>query len=380
MKTVALLYDHRLNVGGVESHLLGLLRHIPGDRYRFVLISQASDHFSAKVAALGGKVIQYAGWNGLNPLSILALAGILRKEKIDLVHAHSPVAALSGRLAAGWLGIPAVVTVHLPVTLYHGQLQTWRARFGRWLYTGIDRILNGSTACLIYVSQRVRDRCVAEGLSPASNSMVIPVGIPLAEFKPRPDQAALRAQLRAPAGPGPAVITFVGRLNEQKGVDVLLEAAQQMTNQQVHFQLWLVGDGPLRPSLEKQVRDLRLENRVCFWGWQENVAQYLQASDLFVLPSRYEAMPISLLEALACGLPAVVTKVGENEAIVQAEANGLVVTPENAAELAGALARLVNSADLRKKMAKNALSSARRFDEGATARQVEEVYRRLSRP
>ena len=378
MKTVALLYDHKLNVGGVESHLMGLLRHIPGDLYRFVLISQASDHFAAKVAALGGKVIHYAGWNGLNPLSILALAGILRKEKIDLVHAHSPVAALSGRLAARWLGIPAVVTVHLPVTLYHGQLQTRRARFGRWLYTGLDRILNDRTACLIYVSQKVRDRCVTEGLSPVSNSIVIPVGIPLDEFTPCPDIAALRAQLGAPpAGAGPALITFIGRLSEQKGVDILLEAAKRLDAQQVRFKLWLVGDGPLRARLEQQVRELRLENKVHFWGWQENVAQYLQASDLFVLPSRYEAMPISLLEALACGLPVVVTKVGENETIVQAEANGLLVAPENAAELAEALARLINSADLRQEMAKNALSLARQFDEVTTAKQVEKVYQRF---
>ncbi len=379
MKTVALLYDHRLNVGGVESHLLGLLRHMPGDQYRFVLISPVSDAFAARVSALGAKVIRFTRWNGLNPLAVRALGAVLRREKIDLVHAPSPIAALSGRLAARGLGIPAVVTVHLPVTMYHGIRQTWRARFGRWLYTALARLLNhsGATACLIYVSQQVRDRCVADGLSPASNSIVIPVGIPLAKFKPCTDRAALRAWLGVPAENGPALITFVGRLSEQKGVDVLFEAARLVAARQVNFQLWLVGDGPLRPGLEKQARELGLEARIRFWGWQEDVTPYLQASDLFVLPSRYEAMPISLLEALACGLPAVVTKVGENEEIVRGETNGLVVAPENAPELAEALARLVTSTDLSRKMAQNAPGSAAHFDEAVTAQRVEGVYREV---
>jgi glycosyltransferase involved in cell wall biosynthesis len=358
---------------------MGLLRNIPGDEFRFVLISQVSDTFAAKVSAFGVKVIRFARWNGLNPLAVRALAEVLHREKIDLVHAHSPVAALSGRLAARRLGIPAVVTVHLPVTQYHGMLQTRRARFGRWLYTGLDRILNhSSTAHLIYVSQKVRDTCVAQGLSPASNSMVIPVGIPLAQFRPCPDRAILRSQLGASAEPASAVITFVGRFDEQKGLDVLFEAAKQLAAQQLDFQLWLVGDGPLRPGLEKQAREPGMETRVRFWGWQEAVTPYLQASDLFVLPSRYEAMPISLLEALACGLPAVVTRVGENEEIVRAETNGLVVPPEAAAELAAALARLVSSPGLRQQMARNAPGSVARFDEEETARQVEQVYREVT--
>jgi glycosyltransferase involved in cell wall biosynthesis len=376
LKTVALLYDHKLDVGGVESHLLGLLRNMAGDPFRFVLISQVSDPFAAKMSALGAKVIRFGRWNGLNPLAVRALAAILRKEKIDLVHAHSPLAALSGRLAARWLGIPAVVTVHLPVTQDHGILQTRRARLGRWLYTGLDRILNHCcTARLIYVSQKVRDSCVGQGLSPASNSRVIPVGIPLAQFTPCPDRAALRMRLGAPTEPAGPVITFVGRFNEQKGLDVLFEAAKQLAAQQVDFQLWLVGDGPLRPGLESQAREPGLETRVRFWGWQEAVAPYLQASDIFVLPSRYEGMPISLLEALACGLPAVVTRVGENEETVQDGENGLEVTPGNAGELADALARLVASPELREQMGRKAPASVARFDEAETARKVEQVYR-----
>jgi len=373
MKTVALLYDHTLDVGGVESHLLGLLRNMPKDEYRFIIISQTSAGFAEKAKALGAQIIEYRRWGGLDPRAALGLAGILRREKVDLVHAHSPTAALAGRLAARWSGVPAVVTVHLPVTQYHGIRTTPRARLGRWIFTELDRLLNYSaTNRLVYVSQRVRDECVRQRLSPAAISDVIPVGIPLERFRQPFDRQALRRELGAATED--VILTFAGRLDEQKGVNVLLEAAAIFMPRLTCARLWIVGQGPLRPPLEGQAHSLGLESAAHFWGKRDDVERILAASDLFVLPSRYEALPIALLEALAAGLPAVATQVGEVESVVQDGVNGFTVLPGDAAALAGAIERLAASAALRQRMGEKAREMAMRFDERVTFQQLEKIY------
>jgi glycosyltransferase involved in cell wall biosynthesis len=373
LKTVALLYDHMLDVGGVESHLLGLLRQAPADRYRFVLVAQTSRQFAARAREWGARVIDYRRWQGLDPRSATGLARLFKQEKVDLVHAHSPMAALSGRLAARWRHLPAVVTIHLPVMQYHGLRQSGRARLGRWLYTVLDRWLNYTASTrLVYVSQQVRDQLVTARHSPAARSLVIPVGIPLDDFLRPHDRQALRQELEA--RPEDVILTFVGRLDEQKGVDTLLDAAAIALPNAASARLWIIGDGPLRADLANRAHRLSLMSRVRFWGRQEGVARFLWASDLFVLPSRFEALPVALLEALACGLPVIATQVGETGSVVQEGVNGFLVPSGDAAALAQSMRRLIESPSLRQQMAVNACQTSERFDEKLAVCRLIEVY------
>lgn len=136
---------------------------------------------------------------------------------------------------------------------------------------------------------------------------------------------------------------FVGRLAEQKGVDLLLEAASLLKSRDYSFSLDIVGDGPLRDSLESMTSIRGLSELVKFSGKvpPTEVARHLVAGDLFVLPSRYEGMPGSLLQAFSHGLPAVVTKVSGSEEIVD-EHTGWVVSPEDPMELAEAIATAID--------------------------------------
>jgi len=372
VKTIAILYERELDYGGVETHLLALLRKLPTDGFSFVIISPVSKRFREAAQSLGARVHPFAHWSAFNPFALFELTSVLKREAVDIVHAQSPIAAAPGRLAAWMLGLPAVVTVHLPVTRYHGTRQTLRARSGRWIYVNLDRLLNHAmTDRLVYVAQRVRDESVASGLSPAERSIVIPNGINLEEFQQGVDRDSLRRSFNLPQGA--RVITFIGRLDEQKGLDLLLEATAGVEGVEV----WLVGDGPVRAELQRLATKLGIDDRVKFWGYQAQIERYLYASDIFVLPSRYEGMPIVLLEALAAGIPCVVSRVGDNDLVVEDGKHGLVVPPNDATALAKALNLLLLSPEMYRQMSEAAVRRSEDFGDDRMARRYSEVYRAL---
>lgn len=375
MKTIALLYDQVLDIGGVEQHLLGLLRCADSARFRFVFLSQTSPAFARQAEALGARVVPHARWRITDRGSIPQLAEALRAAGADLVHAHSPTAAAIVRLAARRLSLPALVTVHAPVFRYHGDLRTLRASTGRQVYIALDRWLNFThPAPLVYVSQAVRDECVARRISPAGKSMVIPNGIDLARFACAEEKASLRRELGVET-PDPLLI-YTGRLSREKGVDVLLEAAAMLKDQGAALSLWLVGEGGERPALEAQVSRLGLEKCVRLWGWQAQVERFLCAADIFTLPSRSEALSVALLEALAAGLPVVVTQVGDSPHLAQGGA-GLAIPPDDPAGLSQALRQLIDSPELRARMGAAARLCAAEFSLDKMAAQVQNQYARL---
>jgi glycosyltransferase involved in cell wall biosynthesis len=370
------LYERELDFGGVETHLLALLRKLPADEFSFVVVAPVSRRFREAAQSLGARIYPFARWSAFNPLALIKLTRVLKREAVDLVHAQSPIAAAPGRLAARMLGLPALVTVHLPVTQYHGTRRTIRARSGRWIYVNLDRLLNyAMTDRLVYVAQRVRDESVASGLSPAERSIVIPNGIDLEGFHGSVDRDGLRRSFNLPQAA--RVITFIGRLDEQKGLDLLLEATAHLEMGEEGVEVWLVGDGPERAVLQRLATKLGVGGRVKFWGYQTHIERYLYASDIFALPSRYEGMPVVLLEALAAGVPCVVSQVGDNDLVIEDGKQGLVVPPDDTAALAKALNLLLLSPETRRQMSKAAVRRSEDFSDTHMAQRYAEVYRVL---
>jgi glycosyltransferase involved in cell wall biosynthesis len=157
-------------------------------------------------------------------------------------------------------------------------------------------------------------------------------------------------------------MVFVGRLTHQKGIDIFLRALHRLDGG-VPVEAELVGDGGARLDLQNLVKQLGLENRVHFEGWssREDVLAYYQGADIFVMPSRDEGMPNALLEAMACGLPVIATRVSGNEELVQDGVTGLLVPPDDPCALGKALERLVKNEDLRRMMGKAGRGSAERI-------------------
>jgi glycosyltransferase involved in cell wall biosynthesis len=149
----------------------------------------------------------------------------------------------------------------------------------------------------------------------------------------------------------------VARLEYSKGIDVLLHAWKRMMLTSAEWQaqleprLLLVGDGVLQPQLKRMVMELNIQDSVEFLGLRTDIIDLLQQSWGYVLPSRGEGMPNALLEAMACGLPCIATRVSGSEDILVDGVNGLLVESEQPVELAHALRRLVEDADLAQRLA-----------------------------
>jgi glycosyltransferase involved in cell wall biosynthesis len=194
------------------------------------------------------------------------------------------------------------------------------------------------------------------------NGIRVPESVPTA--KP-----ALRAELVR--GRPDYVVLTPARLHPQKGHATLLAAAARVPD----ATFVLAGDGPLRAELEEKARELGLAGRCVFLGHRSDVADLLAAADLVVLPSLFEGLPVSVLEAMAARRPVVATAIGGTDEAISHELTGLLVAPSDAAALAAAIQRVQSDPALARRLAAAGRERVEReFSSVTTAREVMKVY------
>ncbi len=371
--TVAFTYGFPFSAGGVEAHVLSLVDH--GDRSRFgwLVIGGAGEEFRSLASQREVPIVPWRTprWPG-DIGAALRLLKILKRHRVGLLHAHGPrglvQAAVAGRLA----GIPVVSTVHLPVQFLIRGHGAW-ARFKLGAYRLLDRILvRHLVPRTIFVSSSVCRESVSRRLVLGERARVVRNGVELARFQGAHDRVEVRRALGIPEAA--VVACFVGRLEAQKGVDTLVEAFATLPVEVLDLYLLVAGDGSLRSGLEERVRGFGRHDRVRFLSFRKDVERVLGASDIFVLPSRFEAMPIALIEAMATGLPSVVTDVGDNAEMVGDAGLGLVVPPGDVRALAGGVDRLARAPEARREMGVRAREAARRYSAEVATQGVEQVY------
>ena len=213
-------------------------------------------------------------------------------------------------------------------------------------YNVLDKCSLRLCRSVIAVSEGIRDELVRSGLS-ASRIAVIPNAV--APSCGGAALEALRQQRRGSLGIGAneRVVGYLGRLSEEKGLVHLIEAIAAMRSATTPVRLLLVGDGPQRAALERQVRALGLGGLVVFAGFQTDAETWLPAFDIFALPSLTEGTPMALLEAMAAGVPVIASAVGGVPKVVTDGVNGLLVPPADVAALVGGLQTLIGNPELR---------------------------------
>jgi glycosyltransferase involved in cell wall biosynthesis len=239
-------------------------------------------------------------------------------------------ANIYGTLVGRFSGIPAVVTSRRDT----GFSRNWRLRlFEQWLVNPlVDRV--------VAVSPTIADATRRErGLRP-ERILTIENGVDVSALEA---SLHLRDESRRAWGLAPETpaVGVVGHLSPIKGHADFLQAAAQVAAADPRVRFFLVGDGPLRPSLEALAGALGMADRVVFTGARKDAARLLAMLDIFVLPSHAEGMSNALLEAMAMGLPVVATAVGGNPDVVRDGVTGLLVPPRQPRALAGALAELL---------------------------------------
>jgi glycosyltransferase involved in cell wall biosynthesis len=345
------------------------------------------DRFEVTIfAANGGRLLDEASAEGLevirlehmrpeiSPLEDRRCVGELiemfQDQAFDLVHTHSAKAGAVGRIAARRTGVPAIVhTFHgFP---FHG----FQSRARRAAYIRAERRLGRSTDMFFAVGAQtaadaVRLRIAAPERVRAILSPVASDVVPLT----RTSRAEARRLLHVP--PGMRVVGSVGRLDYQKAPHDLIEAVASIESMPV-CAVW-IGDGPLRPKMERLIRDKGLSDRFLLVGERDDVSRLLPAFDVFAMSSLYEGLPCAVVEAMLCGIPVVATAVNSVPEVVIPGATGLLARAGDASSLSSALDHLLKEPEEGARMAAAARDLVGdRFTGEVLGRELTEVYDHL---
>jgi glycosyltransferase involved in cell wall biosynthesis len=252
--------------------------------------------------------------------------GIVRRRRVDVIDASEPVGGgVAAVILSRLTGVPVAAELQ-------GELLALSPDDFSWLRIkrtrAVTRFILGRARAVRCVAARIRDQALSVGIAP-DKLHVVPSRVDTALFDPA-RWAVRRRQWRSAWGwSAHPVVVFVGRLVVHKAVDDILWAWPLIRERCPEARLLLVGDGPLADELHHQAADLELRDAVRFFGSADfdEVPGLLAAGDVFLSPSLDEGMPRTLLEAMAMGLPAVVTAVGGNTEVVQVDRTGFLIPP-----------------------------------------------------
>jgi glycosyltransferase involved in cell wall biosynthesis len=317
-----------------------------------VVIACGSGYYVEKLRQEGFSVLENPIARSMNPVlhvaEIWRTYRLLRRERFDVVHVHTPIAALVGRVAAWLARVPIrIYTAHgfyfhegMPPAKqrFHILLERFGARFGDFIMT---------------VSGEDEETALKERIAKPGRVETIYNGVDVRLFDPAMFPSSSQNDVRTKLGiPHNArVVGFVGRLVREKGILELVQAIAQLTQEFPDIRLLVVGDvlksdyDAGKDEFMSEARRLNVHENIVFAGMVDDTRPYLAAMDIFCLPSYREGMPVSLLEAMAMARPCVATNIrGCREEIVNG-ACGLLVPPRNARALADAIAALLRNPD-----------------------------------
>jgi glycosyltransferase involved in cell wall biosynthesis len=363
----------RMNTGGVAVLIAELFKGYDRQAFEFALITgrcQSGEEDYLQAHGLNLNEIQVSSMNrSLNPLkdlvAFIRILKIINKLKPDVVHTHTSKAGLLGRIAAK-VASPSSKVVHT----FHGHLlQGYFSKLATMLIVLTENYLARISDVLISMGNHVKNELLAVGIGEDHKYQVLFPGVADSGLSTiSPEVSAFKSKYS-----GEIICTFVGRLSTIKRCDRIIELAKlaEVQSQSIHFVI--IGDGELRSELEAKSQNLPIS----FLGWQSNSAQWLAISDIAVLLSDNEAVPLAMIEAGLAGLPVVATNVGSMADVVIDGVNGLL-TSSKVDEIGAALLKLAQDPKLRQEMGTAGQNLARsRFSTQAMISAHQEIYSQL---
>lgn len=318
-----------LGQGGAERQLLYMLQALQkaGVETRVICLTRG-EIYQSRIESMGVEV-EWVGASGSRLKRLQNVVKSLRKNRPDIVQSAHFYTNIYAAAAGKFLGIKSIGAIRNDLTSEIGADRI----FGKWQVRLPDHLIANSELAL----RRAKDF----GIPPQK-----------IDFVKNAVHLGGDSQITAIENKRTINVLYVGRLAEQKRPEIFVELAFYLSQNapELDLRFRMAGEGPLLENLKKQVTDYRLpENAVSFLGNRPDVLPLYQESDLLVLPSRFEGTPNVLLEAMACGLPIVATKVGGVPEIVS-EKCGILVDPENKRELFEAARELVTNESLRRRL------------------------------
>jgi glycosyltransferase involved in cell wall biosynthesis len=298
------------------------------------------------------------------------LKALLTHERFDLIHVHTPMAAWLGRLAAKRTNQgPVLYTAH-GFHFYKG------APWPYWLfYYPAERLAARWTDGLIVINNEDLAQAKRMGFKQGQNLFFVHgVGVNLERFSMSKNGPSIREELNL-SNHNAVVITCVAEFTSTKNHRFLLDAWHKVTQEAPQAHLLLIGDGQLLKAMEHKVSIEGL-SRVYFLGFRRDVLRLLHGTDIFVLPSRREGLPRSIMEAMAAGKPVVATDVRGSRDLVEHEVSGLLVKIGDTQGLADALLRLIRDPELRTQMGRAGQEKIQAYSLDRVLKEMSAIYAR----
>lgn len=366
----------RLNVGGPALQASVLAERLDPTRFEQLLLAGAIDSDEGDYVTLRAPGLRVEHVRGLGRApsprddahALAQISTAIRRFRPHVVHTHKAKAGALGRPAAWTHRVPATVhTFH--GHLLHGYFSPVKTR----AVVAVERGLARPTTALVAVGGQVRDELLEARIGQRRQYSVVAPGVDLGVL---PEPGTARRTLGLPAGPADRVVTFVGRLAAVKRPDRFVDVAIAVARSHPDVCFAIAGDGELAD--EVRARAGPLGRRMVFLGWRGDVETVYSASDVVVLTSDNEGMPVSLIEAAASGTPAVTTRVGSAPEVVADGVTGFVTDTDTRA-LATAVTRLLDDEALRTAMGQAASQRAKeRFGAGRLASDIGNLYEALA--
>jgi glycosyltransferase involved in cell wall biosynthesis len=328
-----------LNMGGAEVLLRDLTGGLVQRGYHVSVGYSTPGPLVDELAANNLRLTRLPRFARIDPSLLFGMLRLMRSDPPQVVHTHLFKSDFHGRLAARMAGVPVVVS-----TLHNADVWARRWPLGA-LYGATARFADK----LIAVSDEVRQYHIDKTGIPAGKVAVVENGVDVRRFE---GMQAAGQKIRAEFGISSESVVFgiIGRLKPQKDHITFLKAAAEVLHQIPSARFLVVGDGPLRAELKKLADELGLFPALVFTGLRSDIPAILAALDVLVFSSKWEGLPVTLLEGMAASKPVVATAVDGINGVALPDATALLVPPDNFPALAGACLRLAGDPALRSRL------------------------------
>lgn len=300
---------------------------------------------------------------------------VCTEQRFDIVHTHNSKGGVLGRLGAHLAGVSCIVH-HVQGYAFH----EFSGPLARWGYGGIEKLAARWCDTVIFVNDEERELSLGRGWLTAEQATTIFNGVDLTQFTAeRRVEGRARFRERHGIAPDELVILFSGRFAPQKQPLILPEIAAglETARPSSSWGLYLAGTGPMESEVRARVRRLGIEHRVKFLGWEPHPDETTSGSDVVLLPSLWEGLPLSLIEGQAAALPEVASDIKGNREVVGPD-TGVLCDPMSVEAYIAALVRLLDDEGLRRRLGEAGRQKAEAlYGIDRTARQVQQLYELL---
>ena len=362
-------------LGGAQLSTLSLVSNLPKDKYAVSIITSSSGILKTDFEKLKNVRTYFSSFliKPISPivdiLAFIHIYNIYRCNGFKIIHTHSSKAGILGRWAALFARVPVILH-----TAHGWSFNNYQPILVKRFYIFLEKVTARFTANIICVSKKDIETGLKYKIAPLEKFTLIGYGIPLSEFKKSGSQKEHKKKELGIDNNDP-VVGMVSCLKPQKAPLDYVKACIDIYNKMTGVNFLLVGDGVLRKRCKEELAKSGLNGRFIFTGWRRDVADILDIIDVVVLTSKWEGMPIAIIEALSKGKPVVATDTGGVRELIKYGITGYVTKPGEYKETSEIILKVLKDKVLYNKMSYEArLSIDESFDVTAMVDKIDSLY------